>query len=99
MSDKTLDKAKRYLAEGKVTVLALGANAAMVAVQGSASQPYTADFGGTHWKCDCPAFTYHEECPHVEAAKLIIPFRDKVRRTIGTPDSSVADYLNSFLNK
>jgi hypothetical protein len=64
-------KAKKYLAEGKITVVALMMTPPVHAVlhaQGSAGQPYVVTYRGD-WSCNCPAYT--AKCAHIEAAMLI----------------------------
>jgi len=65
------DKARRYLADGKVNVIHAAPGDCEVAVQGSKPEPYRVRLVGATWSCPCEARSWR--CAHVVAAGLVIP--------------------------
>jgi uncharacterized Zn finger protein len=63
-------KARRYLAEGRVRVIACdeAAGTVVAEVRGNGSV-YATGRGAKGWSCDCPAKS--KDCAHVLALKLV----------------------------
>lgn len=69
MSQKILDKADKYLCEGRVTVLKVDVAAGDALVEVRGTEPYKVRFVGV-WTCDCPSRV--DRCAHVVAAEKIV---------------------------
>ena len=68
MSRESVDaKARRYLAEGRVTVEYADAETVHATARGS-DAVYLAGFSGGVWACDCPA---RGRCAHLVAVGLV----------------------------
>ena len=65
---ETIDaKARRYLAEGRVTVEYADSGTVRASCRGSVAV-YRVGFGGGVWRCDCPA---RGRCAHLVAVGLV----------------------------
>lgn len=73
------EKALRYIAEGRVNVVAVdqGRNTATVEVKGSHPSPYKVDFRGGEWTDNCDARV--SRCAHVVAASMVVHLETDVR--------------------
>ncbi len=61
-------KAKRYLSEGRVIIVAVEPGRVEAKVRGD-GRIYTSGFVGGQWLCDCPAVS--QGCCHLRALRLI----------------------------
>lgn len=67
MRESAFLKARRYLAEGRLTITAVGPNMVAGTCRGD-GQVYQLGWAG-RWYCNCPALTPH--CAHLLAARLV----------------------------
>lgn len=73
------DKAHRYLAEGRVTVLEASPGRVVAEVRGTAEDPYRVAYNSIGWACNCDARV--PVCTHIVAV-----------RSVTDPDRFAADH-------
>ena len=78
MKESKRDKALRYLAEERVTVLKANGSGVRIEVRGSKREPYIVRFGKHNGsfvtECSCQNSEYHPvrpKCSHLEVARLL----------------------------
>lgn len=68
MRESAATKARRYLAEGRVTLIDVSTTRVRALVRGD-GQIYAAGYVYGNWSCDCPTPT--TQCSHLIALRLI----------------------------
>ncbi len=68
MRESAAIKARRYLAEGRVTITDVRSDKVVAVVRGDGAH-YDAGYAHGQWTCDCPAVT--DRCSHLYALRLV----------------------------
>ena len=68
MRESAATKARRYLSEGRITLIDVSATSVSALVRGD-GQIYAAGYTYGEWRCDCPTPT--PQCSHLIALRLI----------------------------
>ena len=89
-SSSVVNKARDYLAQGRVKVVSVVDNQAEFLVSGSDEKPYVVKHA-SDWTCTC--FSRVLVCSHVFACQLITNFEPTQR--LFSPTSEVSSFLNS----
>ena len=63
------DKARRYLAEGRLVVTRVSDSEVHARARGDSGAIYRASFVGGSWTCTCPARA--DQCAHLRALRLV----------------------------
>jgi len=77
VAETKAEKARRYLTEGRVTILVANERVAVASVKGDGGT-YSCGYDGghaPHWRCTCEAWRLsasHPDCAHLLAVKLIV---------------------------
>ena len=76
-------KARRYLAEGRLTVTAVNGDMVAGVCRGSGAIYYLGHEPGRGWHCSCPVRS--DQCAHLEALRLVTVRSARAARAIRTP--------------
>ncbi len=69
MRENAAAKARRLLAEGRVTVRSIGVDEIVAVVRGDSAREYEVRWDPAGWSCPCEA---GRACSHVQAVKLVV---------------------------
>lgn len=79
MAETKAEKARRYLAEGRVSIVERRKDDSLVVayVRGETGELHSCGYDGTRrqWRCTCPAYSKsrsHPDCSHLLALKLVV---------------------------
>jgi hypothetical protein len=91
VSDSIKEKARSYLAQGRVKIIEVVGNHGSFEVSGSADTPYIVRYTG-EWHCPCESRV--PVCSHVYACQLITYFAPE-QKLFFHDDSDLIAFLNS----
>ena len=88
MAETKSEKARRYLAEGRVSIIRRDRDYVHAYVRGETGELHSCghDERSMQWRCTCPAWTRsssHPDCSHLLAVKLVCSIGDRVE-TVAT---------------
>ena len=66
--ENKVDKAMRYLREGRLTVVKVAGDYVVAECKGDSGEVYVPGFSSGRWQCDCPART---DCCHLIALQRV----------------------------
>jgi hypothetical protein len=69
MREDAHSKARRLLAEGRVTISFVGKNEILAAVRGDSARRYVVAWDPSGWSDDCDAVG---KCSHIQAVQLVV---------------------------
>jgi uncharacterized Zn finger protein len=81
MRENAATKARRLLAEGRLTVRFVGDDRIWASVRGDSAERYAVEWQPSGWWCSCPAAS---RCSHIRAVQLVTV----VRRHLSQPEKA-----------